>query len=195
MLPNSSRSASRKLPLVRARMFRLRRVRRLISSMSGLPPRTLSISSSSFASVSAAPFVPMLTVWPPAVSRSMPSKLFGSATVVAVDERVVEQRLHGACLELDDGRFEVLDVRARGLEEVIDIGVAAEDLERGGGLRERRRAFVPGVADIVEGGGGRGVFAVVGEAVADDFDERQALQDGAFGGDRLDHAGDAGCRC
>ena len=73
----------------------------------------------------------------------MPSKLFGVDAVVAVHEGVVEQRLDGARLELHDGRFEVLDVRTGGLEEVVDVGVAAEDLQRGGGLGEGRRALRP----------------------------------------------------
>ena len=43
--------------------------------MCGFPGRTLSISSSSLASVSVAPLLPMLTAWSFAQSRSMPSKL------------------------------------------------------------------------------------------------------------------------
>ena len=56
-------------------------------------------------------------------------------------------------------------------------------------------SLVPVVADVVEVGGGRDVLAVVGQAVADDLDERQALKDGAFLRDRLDDAGEERCRC
>ena len=53
-------------------------MRRDISSISGLPPRTVSISSSSLSRVSVAPFVPIETVWPEAHSSARPSKDFES---------------------------------------------------------------------------------------------------------------------
>ena len=92
-----------------------------------------------------------------------------------------------ACLglELDDGGLEVLDVGAGRLEVVVDIGVAAEDLEAGGDLGEGGGRLGPGVADGVEGRRGSGVLLVVGQAVADHLYEGQGLQDGAFLDDGL----------
>ena len=69
-------------------------------------------------------------------------------------------------------RLQVLDVAARGDEEVIDVRVAAQDLERGGLLRERRRVLRPGVSDIEEGCGRRRVPAVVRQPVAHDLIRR-----------------------
>ena len=96
----------------------------------------------------------------------MPSNDFGVAAGVAVDEGVLELLLHGLRLELDDGRLQVLHVAAGGDEEVVDVGVAADDLQGRRDLGEGRRALGPGVADVVEGGGGGGVLAVVGQPVA-----------------------------
>ena len=108
---------------------------------------------------------------------------------VAVDEGVLELGADGIGLELDDGGLEVLDVGAGRLEVVVDIGVAAEDLEAGGDLGEGGGRLGPGVADGVEGRSGCGVLLVVGQAVADYLYEGQGLQDGAFLDDGLYDAG------
>ena len=121
-----------------------------------------------------------------------PVEAVGVGGAVAGHEGLVEERLHGSRLQLEHGRLEVLDVGARLLEEVIDVGVAPEDLEGGRLLGERGRVLVPLVADAVEARAGRGVLAVVGEAVARDLDEGQPLQDGALLGHRLDDPGEQG---
>ena len=59
----------------------MRRERLLISSIAGGPPFTRSITSSSLASVSVAPFAPIVAICPPVVSLSMPSNDFASTAV------------------------------------------------------------------------------------------------------------------
>src|SRR3990170_3296130 len=73
---------------------------------------------------------------------------------VAGDEGLLEELADGLGLELDDGGFEVLEVGAGGDEEVVDVGVAAHDLEGDGLLGEGGCGLGPGVADVEEGGGG-----------------------------------------
>ena len=152
----------------------------------------MSISSSSLASVSVAAVVAH------AHRLGVRAQLLDAVEAVRVggrvagDEGLVEERLHGARLQLEHRRLEVLDVGARLLEEVIDVGVAPEDLEGGRLLGEGGRVLVPVVADAVEAGCGRRVLAVVGEAVARDLDEGQPLQDGALLGHRLDDPGEQG---
>ncbi len=61
--------------------FRPGRVRRDISSRSGLPGLTLSTSSSSFGRLIAAPLTAWSTIWEAGVSFLTPSKLFASPAV------------------------------------------------------------------------------------------------------------------
>jgi hypothetical protein len=77
-------------------------------------------------------------------------KLLGIGGRVPVEELLFELMADRLGLLLDDGCLQVLDITAGGLEEVIDIGIAAHDLEGGGGLGEGRGRLHPGIADIVE---------------------------------------------
>ena len=88
-----------------------------------------------------------------------------------------------AFAQLEHRRLDVLDVAARRGDVLVDVGVAAEDLQRRQDLGEGRRRLRPGVADVEERGRRHRVLAVVGEGVADHLDEGQGLEDARL----LDH--------
>ena len=129
--------------------------------------------------------------WPPAVAGIdelfQPVELLGVGGGVAVDEGLLELVPQRLGLQLDDRRLQVLDIAAGRLEEVVHVRIAAHDFQVGRQLREGRRGLVPGIADIIKVDAGQGVFLVIGQPVAHDFDEGQPLQDRRVFDDGLHH--------
>ena len=106
-----------------------------------------------------------------------PVEALGVERRVAVEEAVlVEVGGRLGPLHQDLG-LEVVGVGVGLAEEVVDVGVAAEDLEGGGDLGEGRGGLGPGVADVVERRGGVGRLAVVGDGRPEDLLERQELEE------------------
>ncbi len=155
-----------------------------------MPGLTRSIVSSSFFSESAAGVVPEPRCDLLAAGSELVQAVeaLGVDGGVAVDELVLELVRDGLRLQLQHGGLDVLDVAAGRGDVLVDVGVAAEDLQRRRDLGEGRRALRPGVADVEEGGRGHRVLAVVGEGVAGDVDERQHIQDARLLDDGLDDA-------
>ncbi len=115
--------------------------------------------------------------------------MVGIGAVVAVDEGVLEFVAQGLGLELDDGRFEILDIGTGLFEIAVDVGVAAEDSKCGRDLVEGDRGGGPDVAGSVPLGGADLVLTVLGEGVAHELIERKELQDGRFVDDLFDDSG------
>ena len=109
---------------------------------------------------------------------------------IAVDEGIVELLLHRLRLELDHCGLQVLEVAAGGPQEVVHVGITAQDLEGGRDLGEGRRGLRPSVAHFIECGSGSGILPVVGEAVAHNLDEGERLEDGTVIDHRLDNSGE-----
>jgi hypothetical protein len=65
------------------------------------------------------------------------------------------------CALADHLRFEIVRIGVGRLQEVIDIGIATENFQIGGYLRERRGGFCPGIADVIKRGCRHGRLPVV----------------------------------
>ena len=89
--------------------------------------------------------------------------------------------------EFNDDRFQVLDIGAGCLEEVINIGILTEDFKGSGDLvKGRWGRCAPRLIDIIPGDTGEGLLPIVGQAVTDNLDEGQDLEDGRVLDDGLD---------
>jgi hypothetical protein len=107
----------------------------------------------------------------------------------AVDEGALELVPDGLGGQLQDHGLDVLDVGPGLGDELVQVGVAAQDGQGGGELVElRRRGAGPVAQGRVPGGGGQGLLPVIGEAVALDVHEGHDLEDGALLDDGLDDA-------
>ena len=84
--------------------------------------------------------------------------MLGAGGGVAIEELLLE--LMAQCLGFlfDNGCLQVLYIATGCLEVVINIGIASQDFEGGGGLGKGGCRLDPGIADVIEIDGRKGSF-------------------------------------
>ena len=159
-----------------------------MKSASGLPGLTRSIIWSIRSSVSAPPFAPADER--PARSGSAlvsPSNALALTAVSPLKKASMKSCADRLRPAGDHLRLDVVRVGVGRLQEVVHVGVAAEDLQRRRHLREGRRRLRPGIAHVVERRRRHRRLAVVGHRRPRHLHERQPAQQLALLDDRLDH--------
>lgn len=109
--------------------------------------------------------------------------------VRTVVELVKELILDVLDLVVDDGSLQVYDVRPSGQEEVVDVGIPAQDFQRHGSLGQNRGALNPSIVDAIERSPSVCSNGVVGEAVPKDGGKRQLLQNTAILDQAVNYSG------